>query len=59
MAVSNIPWDGAVGAVRVGWLDGKPLLNPDRPTMAKSKLDLIVTADSNSKIGMLMLAALI
>lgn len=40
-----------MGAVRVGWLNDKPILNPDRPSMAKSKLDLIVTADGNSDIG--------
>lgn len=49
--MSNIPWEGPVGAVRVGWVNNEPVVNPDRQAMAKSKLDLIVTAKSNTDVG--------
>ncbi|MEN7527234.1 MULTISPECIES: polyribonucleotide nucleotidyltransferase [unclassified Cupriavidus] len=42
LAVSGIPFNGPVGAARVGYKDGQYLLNPTRPQIATSEMDLIV-----------------
>nr|WP_315592160.1 polyribonucleotide nucleotidyltransferase [uncultured Cupriavidus sp.] len=42
LAVSGIPFNGPVGAARVGYKDGQYLLNPTRAQIATSELDLIV-----------------
>ena len=48
LAISGIPWDGPVGAVRIGYIDGQLVINPTIPEMATSTLDLRVagTADA-------------
>ncbi len=40
MTISNIPWNGPIGAVRVGYIDGKLVANPSIPEMEESTLDL-------------------
>ncbi|MEN8171708.1 MAG: polyribonucleotide nucleotidyltransferase [Chloroflexota bacterium] len=40
VAISDIPWDGPVGAVRVGRVDGEFLINPTFEQMDQSDLDL-------------------
>ncbi|ACZ18952.1 polyribonucleotide nucleotidyltransferase [Thermanaerovibrio acidaminovorans] len=42
LAISDIPWDGPIGAVRIGCIDGQLLVNPTEPQMAESTLDLLV-----------------
>ena len=42
LAVSGIPFNGPVGAARVGYKDGQYLLNPTRSQIATSELDLVV-----------------
>jgi len=42
LAVSGIPFNGPVGAARIGYKDGQYLLNPTRSQMATSDLDLVV-----------------
>jgi polyribonucleotide nucleotidyltransferase len=42
LMVSQLPFFGPVGAVRVGLIDGQLIVNPDMPAMLESKLDLIV-----------------
>ena len=42
LAVSGIPFNGPVGAARVGYKDGQYMLNPTRTEQATSQLDLIV-----------------
>ena len=42
LAISGIPFNGPMGAARVGYRDGKYLLNPNRSEQATSELDLIV-----------------
>ncbi|KWR89815.1 polyribonucleotide nucleotidyltransferase [Cupriavidus sp. IDO] len=42
LAVSGIPFNGPVGAARVGYKDGQYLLNPTRSQLAASDLDLVV-----------------
>ena len=42
LAVSALPFNGPVGAARVGYKDGQYLLNPNRAQLAHSDLDLVV-----------------
>ena len=42
LAISGIPFNGPVGAARVGYRDGQYMLNPNRSEQTSSELDLIV-----------------
>ncbi len=42
LAISGMPFMGPVGASRVGFIDGKYVLNPSKKELEKSKLDLVV-----------------
>ncbi len=42
LAISGIPFNGPIGAARVGYVDGHYVLNPFAAQMAGSKLDLVV-----------------
>lgn len=42
LAISDIPWSGPIGAVRIGCLDGELVVNPDEADMYNSTLDLVV-----------------
>src|SRR5579872_4781406 len=44
LTISDIPFGGPVGAVRVGWIDGAPVVNPTRSQMDATKLDLVMAA---------------
>jgi polyribonucleotide nucleotidyltransferase len=48
LVISDIPFGGPVGAVRMGYLDGRVVVNPSMSRMAESELDLVVagTADA-------------
>src|SRR5690349_21986057 len=48
LVISDIPFQGPVGAVRMGYLDGQVVVNPPMSRMAESELDLVVagTADA-------------
>ena len=41
----------STGAVRVGFTDGRVIINPTRNELKQSELDLVVAATSNSKVG--------
>ena len=41
LTVSDIPWEGPLGAVRVGRVDGKFIANPTHGEMENSDLDLV------------------
>ena len=41
LMVSDIPWDGPLGAVRVGRINGQFVANPTHSQMADSDLDLV------------------
>ncbi len=43
LMISDIPWGGPVGAVRVGCIDGALVINPSEQAMADSTLDLTVS----------------
>lgn len=42
LAISDIPWDGPTGSVRVGRVDGEFVINPDVDKRQKSDIDLTV-----------------
>ncbi|MFB0936265.1 MAG: polyribonucleotide nucleotidyltransferase [Propionivibrio sp.] len=42
MAVSGIPFDGPIGAARVGYLNGQYVLNPTKTQLETTQLDLVV-----------------
>jgi polyribonucleotide nucleotidyltransferase len=44
VTLSSIPFNGPVGAVRVGYLDGSFVLNPTLPQLNASLLDLVVVS---------------
>src|SRR5258708_18941986 len=41
LAISDIPWDGPIAAIRVGQIDGQFVANPNIEQMFSSSLDLI------------------
>jgi polyribonucleotide nucleotidyltransferase len=42
LAISGIPFNGPIGAARVGYVNGEYVLNPGKTQLADSKLDLVV-----------------
>src|SRR6202795_4799595 len=47
LSVSDIPWDGPLGAVRIGRVNGEFIANPTHLEMAESDLDLIYVGNQN------------
>ncbi|MBI4034806.1 MAG: polyribonucleotide nucleotidyltransferase [Candidatus Chisholmbacteria bacterium] len=57
LAISDVPWEGPVGAVRLGWAKGKEgefMVNPTYEQRAGSALDLVV---ASTKDAMMMVEA--
>jgi len=52
LTLSNIPWNGPIGAVRIGRLKGEFILNPVNGELADGDMDLII-AGSKDKINMI------
>ncbi|MFT3816282.1 MAG: polyribonucleotide nucleotidyltransferase [Rubrivivax sp.] len=42
LGVSGIPFNGPIGAARVGYVNGEYVLNPGKTQLADSKMDLVV-----------------
>ncbi len=42
LSIAGVPFNGPIGAARVGYREGKYLLNPTRTEQAESQLDLVV-----------------
>ncbi len=42
LAISDIPWNGPIGAVRIGCINGELVVNPDETDIPNSTLDLVV-----------------
>ncbi len=40
LTISDVPWNGPIGAVRVGYIDGQFVVDPTVEEMAESQLDL-------------------
>ncbi|XP_055384858.1 polyribonucleotide nucleotidyltransferase 1, mitochondrial [Condylostylus longicornis] len=53
LSLSDIPWNGPIGAVRVGLCDDEVLINPSRRELQSSILDLVVTATKQNLVIML------
>ncbi|HFD79576.1 MAG TPA: polyribonucleotide nucleotidyltransferase [Gammaproteobacteria bacterium] len=47
-AISGLPFNGPVGAARVGYIDGNYVLNPDKSELENSELDLVVAGTSKA-----------
>src|SRR5438093_6267397 len=50
LSVSDIPWDGPLGAVRIGRVNGKFIANPTHAEMAESDLDLIYVGNESEVV---------
>jgi len=48
LTISGVPFMGPIAASRVGWIDGKPMLNPTIEQMKTSDLDLVVAGTANA-----------
>ena len=48
LAISGMPFMGPVGASRVGYIEGKYVLNPSKTELEKSKLDLVVAGTKDA-----------
>ncbi len=51
LAISGLPFLGPIGAARIGYLDGKYILNPTLTQLTESRLDLVV---AGTEEGVLM-----
>ena len=51
LALSGVPFQGPIGAARVGYMNGKYVLNPSKKDVEESEMDLVVAA---TKDGVLM-----
>ncbi len=54
LTISDIPFDGPIGASRVGYVDGDFVINPTYEDLDRSSLDLVVAGTSE---GVLMMEA--
>ena len=50
LTISDIPWDGPIGVVRVGRIDGKFVFNPDMDELRLSDLNLIYSCTCDKKL---------
>ena len=48
LAITGMPFNGPVGAARVGYFDGKYILNPLQSELTTSKLDLVVAGTDSA-----------
>ncbi|MDP5240152.1 polyribonucleotide nucleotidyltransferase [Uliginosibacterium sp. 31-16] len=51
LAISGVPFNGPIGAARVGYIDGQYILNPTTTQLASSQMDLVV---AGTEVGVLM-----
>ncbi|NLZ39423.1 MAG: polyribonucleotide nucleotidyltransferase [Firmicutes bacterium] len=48
LSISHIPFEGPIGAVVVGWIDGKPVINPTQKEAEVSRLHLVVASTKDA-----------
>ena len=48
LSISGLPFKGPVGASRVGFINGKCVLNPTKQELENSKLDLVVAGTKDA-----------
>jgi polyribonucleotide nucleotidyltransferase len=51
--ISDIPWNGPIGAVRVGLIGNELITNPTRKELQDSSMDLIVAATKQNMVVMI------
>ncbi|XP_022537599.2 polyribonucleotide nucleotidyltransferase 1, mitochondrial [Astyanax mexicanus] len=57
LALSDIPWNGPIGAVRIGLVGEEFIVNPTRREMSSSKLNLVIAGAPCSQVVMMEAAA--
>jgi polyribonucleotide nucleotidyltransferase len=50
LTISDLPFEGPVGAVRVGYINGQLVLNPTLTELVSSSLDLVVASTSKAVV---------
>ena len=50
LSISDIPWNGPVAGVRIGWIDGKVCLNPTNTQLDNSAMDIVVVGKKDAII---------
>ena len=50
LAISGLPFEGPLGAVRVGFIEGQYIINPKRSEMEKSYLDMVIAGSESAII---------
>ncbi|MEA2084556.1 MAG: polyribonucleotide nucleotidyltransferase [Thermodesulfobacteriota bacterium] len=50
LTLSNIPFLGPIAGVRVGFMDGKYVLNPTRDQLEESRMNLIIAGSKNGVV---------
>ena len=50
LTISDVPWNGPIGAIRVGYINGEFVANPTIPEMEESSLDLRLAASKDAII---------
>ncbi|CAN5844043.1 polyribonucleotide nucleotidyltransferase [soil metagenome] len=48
LAISPIPWDGPVGAIRIGLVDNDLVVNPTYQQLERSELDMVVAGTDDA-----------
>ncbi|MCH8010996.1 MAG: polyribonucleotide nucleotidyltransferase [Candidatus Marinimicrobia bacterium] len=48
--LSDIPWNGPIASVNLGFIGGRPVLNPTNTELEDSKLDLVISGTEKSII---------
>ncbi len=48
LAISGIPFNGPIGAARVGYINGEYVLNPGKTELLNSKMDLVVAGTESA-----------
>ncbi|MCH7731913.1 MAG: polyribonucleotide nucleotidyltransferase [Candidatus Marinimicrobia bacterium] len=48
--LSDIPWNGPIASVKLGFIGGRPVLNPTNTELEDSKLDLVISGTEKSII---------
>ncbi len=50
LSISGIPFNGPIGAIKIGCIDGEFIINPTYSDLEKSDLELIITGTENNVI---------
>ncbi|NLL90194.1 MAG: polyribonucleotide nucleotidyltransferase [Dehalococcoidales bacterium] len=52
LSISSVPFEGPVGVVHVGYIDGKLVVNPTMVELQNSKLDLVIASTKKAVVMM-------